>query len=360
MMKRIIVKIGSSVIAPQGNLDKSLIEKLVKDVVAVERGGYQVILVSSGAIACGLNRLGQRKRPQDTYSLMAISSLGQIILMDVFNEKFKKHKRMCAQILLTWDDFDTRRRFMNVRKTLDKLLAMNIIPIINENDAVSYEEIRLGDNDCISARLADLSEAEYLIMLSDVEGLLKGQELVREVERIDSEIVALAKKEDKTYTSGGMLTKLEAARIATASGIKTIIARGDTQRVISRIVGGERIGTLFVASRKLDKARKRWILFSKKVKGKVFIDKGAREAILYKGKSLLGVGIINVEGIFKSGDCVSVVDAQGMLLGYGVINYNSEDLGAVKQKKFEKEVIHRDNFVKTSQGEGYCGPCGDL
>ena len=179
-MKTIVVKIGSSVIAPCGKLDKALIGRLVKDIVAVEQQGYRVILVSSGAIACGLNALGYKKRPQSTHTLMAISSLGQILLMDVFNEKFNKYKKMCAQILLTWDDFDVRNRFMNIRKTLQALFSLSVIPVINENDAVSHEEIRLGDNDCISARVADLIEADTLIMLSDVPGLLKNGAVVQD------------------------------------------------------------------------------------------------------------------------------------------------------------------------------------
>lgn len=350
-IKKVVVKIGSSVIAPKGRIDSSLISQLVKDVLTVEKKGYKVILVSSGAIACGLNRLGFKKRPQDMHTLMAISSFGQIILMDVFNEKFKKYKRKCAQILLTWDDFDDRKRFMNVKKTIDSLLAMNIIPVINENDVVSHEEIGFGDNDRLSALVTDLTGAEKLIMLSDVEGLLDGDKVVKRVERIDSSIASLAKSEDKIHTKGGMTTKLQAAQIATSSGATTAIACGDRKDVISRIIAGDEIGTLFIPSQKPGKARKRWIAFSKKAKGKIFIDKGAQDALLYRGKSLLAVGIINKEGTFKIGDKVSIVDEGGSLVGYGLANYDSEQLQDAKQKKFTKEVIHRDNFVKISQDE---------
>ncbi len=343
-IRKIVVKIGSSVIAPKGKLDSQLISRLVKDILSVEKKGYKVVLVSSGAIACGLNKLSLVRKPQDTYSLMAISSLGQIILMDVFNEKFKKYKRMCAQILLTCDDFDERKRFINIKKTIDKLLSINIIPIINENDAVSFEEIRLGDNDCISARVADLVSAEHLIMLSDVEGLLKGRELIAEVNKIDSKVASLARTEDKTHTSGGMQTKLEAARIATSSGIKTTIAYGRKEKVISRIVNNEAIGTVFIPSAKIEKARKRWIIYSKKSKGKIFIDQGAQQAVMYRGKSLLGVGIRKIEGQFKSGDAVKVVDIEANLIGYGIVNYDSQSLN--QEKTFKKPVIHRDNFVK--------------
>ncbi len=344
-MRRIVVKIGSSVIAPKGKLDKELVGQLVKDILSAEKKGYRVILVSSGAIACGLNALGQKRKPQDTHSLMAISSLGQIVLMDIFNNKFKKYKRSCAQILLTWDDFDQRKRFMNIRKTIDNLLDMKIIPVINENDVISYDEIRFGDNDRLSALVADLISAEQLILLSDVQGLLDRKGLVREVLKIDEQIFALAKKEDKTHTSGGMLTKLEAARIATASGIKTTIAYGRIKGVVAKVLSAKKLGTNFQPAAKKDKARKRWIAFSKKAKGKIYIDAGAKEAFLNKGKSLLGVGITKVEGSFESGDAVCVCDWNNLILGCGIINYDSQELR--KQKKFEREVIHRDNFAKS-------------
>jgi glutamate 5-kinase len=358
-MRRIVVKIGSSVIAPKGKLDSGLVASLLEDVLSVEKKGYKTIIVSSGAIACGLEKLGYKKKPQDTYALMAISSLGQILLMDTFNEKFRKYKRMCAQVLLTWDDFDIRRRFMNIRKTIDKLLAMDIIPIINENDAVSYEEIRLGDNDCISARVADLSQAEWLIMLSDVEGLLDGDRLVREVPDIDPRTISLARKEDKTHTSGGMETKLQAAKIAVSSGVKTVIAYGRKKQVLSRIVGGDSVGTYFSPSANPQRARKRWILFSKKIKGRVFIDKGAEEALLHKGKSLLAPGITRIEGIFKSGDAVGVLSDEGALIGYGIVSYDCDALKEARKRRFEREIIHRDDFVKAQEASGgECSSCG--
>ncbi|MBN3039907.1 MAG: glutamate 5-kinase [Candidatus Omnitrophica bacterium] len=353
-MKIVVVKIGSSVIAPKGKLDSKLVSDIVKDILKAEELGYKIVLVSSGAIACGLDKLGLKKKPQDTYALMAISSLGQIILMDIFNAQFNVHKRTCAQILLTWDDFDTRQRFINIRKTIEKLLAMNVVPIINENDAVSFQEIKLGDNDCISARVADLLGAQRLIMLSDIQGLLDKERLVEEVKDIDSKIISLAKREDKTHTTGGMETKLSAAAIATASGIETNIAYGREKKVICRILKGEKLGTVFLAKDKIEKARKRWIIFSKKIKGKVFIDSGAEEAIISKGKSLLGVGIARVEGSFKGKDAVEVRDEKGNLLGYGVIEYDSDSIN--RNRKFEKAVIHRDNFVRVNSNE--CGCVG--
>lgn len=352
--KRIVVKIGSSVIAPAGKLDSALIASLIKDIVAVEKKGWQVIVVSSGAIACGLNKMGYKLRPQDTHSLMALSSMGQILLMDIFNEKCKKHKRTCAQILLTWEDFEARERFINIGKTVDKLLEMNVIPVINENDAVSYKEIRFGDNDLLSALVANVVEAEELIMLSDVEGLLDGNTVVSEVSRLDEKIKTLIKKEKKVHTVGGMVTKLKAAGIAISLGIRTVIAPGRRRNVVSGIVAGEKIGTVFLPlSKEKARARKRWFAYSKKVKGKVFIDAGAQDALLYKGRSLLAVGICKVEGNFVKGDTVHVVDCQGCLLGYGLMNYSADEFRDLTQKKFEKEVIHRDNFLKSFEGICY-------
>ena len=345
-MKRIVVKIGSSIIAPRGKLDVNLVRAIVKDILAVEAKGAQVVVVSSGAIACGLDKLGYRRRPPDIHSLMAISSVGQIILMDVFGAKFKKYQRTCAQVLLTDEDFDVRQRFMNIRKTIDRLLAMKIIPIINENDVISYDEIRVGDNDRISARVADLIGAQLLVMLSDVKGLLKQDTVVKVVPRIDESIKALVRKEAKTHTAGGMETKLIAADIATSSGIKTAIVYGREKSVLARLVDQEHVGTIFLPAEKLLNARKRWIAFSKKVKGKIFIDAGAKEAILNRGKSLLGVGIIASEGLFKKGDAVHVVDQAGKLLGCGLANYDGESLKSAREKRLAKEVIHRDDFVK--------------
>jgi len=346
-MKKIVVKIGSSIIAPKGKIDANLLERIVRDALKVEKKGHKVVFVSSGAIACGLNMLKFKKRPHDMHSLMAISSLGQIALMDTYAEKFKKHKKRIAQILLTWDDFDNRKRFINARQTIDKLLLMGVVPVINENDAVSSEEIRFGDNDRLSALVGDLIGARELIMLSDVEGLLEGDKLVRQVSCIDNKVFSLARKEDKMYTAGGMFTKLEAAKIATSSGIKTVIASGRAKEVISRIVEAEALGTCFLPLEKVTKARKRWIAFSKKVKGKIYVDEGAKEAILNKGKSLLSVGIIKTEGQFSKADAVQVLDKESNILGCGIINYSSDELKDLKGKRFEKEIIHRDNFAKS-------------
>ncbi len=356
MKKRVVIKIGSSVIAPKGKLDSGLVAGLVKDILNTEKKtGYKSVIVSSGAIACGLTKTGYKRKPNDKHSLMAISSLGQIILMDVFNAKFKKHGRVCAQILLTWDDFNYRKRFMNIRKTIDKLLSMGVVPIINENDAISHQEIRCGDNDYLSALVADLIGARQLIMLSDVEGLYKEKELVKRVDCIDEEIESLVFNPKKTHTSGGMQTKLEAATKANLSGIQARIAKGDKKNVISKILcKKEDVGTLFVPVQRIEKSRKRWI-HSKQIKGFIEVDEGAKEALLNRGKSLLGVGITEISKGFRKGDNVGICDKKGNVIGAGIVNYDWDAIKETKEtnQRLSKEVIHRDNFVKTVRGWSY-------
>ncbi|MFH1875685.1 MAG: glutamate 5-kinase [Candidatus Omnitrophota bacterium] len=346
-MKKLVIKIGSSIIAPAGKLDNCLVRELIADILATQALGYKVILVSSGAIACGADALGITKKPTDAHSLMALASLGQIILMDAYRAAFGAHQRNCAQILLTWDDFDNRKRFLNARATIDKLLAMEIIPIINENDAVSSEEIKFGDNDRLGALVTDLVHAGHSIILSDVAGLLdEAGAIIPVITKIDAKIYKLVKVKSGAFTSGGMQTKLQAAEIVTAAGATLVIASGHEKEPLRRIMGGEHLGTRFVPAATVSRARKRWIAFSKKIKGKIYIDAGAKKAILENGRSLLAVGISTIEGDFKPNDSVCVLDATGAIIGCGLANYSSDDLREGKGKKFEKEIIHRDNFVK--------------
>ncbi|MCF7916147.1 MAG: glutamate 5-kinase [Candidatus Omnitrophica bacterium] len=350
MGKIIVVKIGSSVIAPLGEINQARVKSLVKDIFKAKKLGFSIVLVTSGAVASGLGALGYKRKPHNINSLMAISSFGQIILMDLFNKYFKQNKGRCAQVLLTWDDFNYRKRFINIKKTLEKLISLEITPIINENDVVSHEEIRWGDNDYLSALVADLIEAKQLILLSDVEGLFKGKELVKRVEKIDETIEALVEKQTKTHTSGGMETKLEAATKATLSGIETKIVSGGRKNVISDVAQGKDIGTLFIPVKNKEKSRKRWI-HSRQVKGVITIDEGAKAALLNKGKSLLSVGICQVSETFRKGDTVAVIDADGNIVGTGIVNYDWLDLK--EKQRLKKEVIHRDNFVKAAPGWSY-------
>lgn len=347
-MKKIVVKVGSSIIAPGGKINPVLISALAGDILDAQKQGCRIILVTSGAIACGANKLGLTKKPSDIHILMALASLGQIILMDAYSEAFAKYDKSCAQILLSWDDFDSRKRFLNARKTIDKLLEMGVIPVINENDAVSDDEIKFGDNDRLSALVGDLAGAEIVVILSDVEGLLdRDGKVIPVVDKIDKSIYDLVRSEDKKFTSGGMRTKLEAAEVATAAGTTLSIVSGQLDNVVSRFAAGGAAGTSFLPAGKINNARKRWIAFSKKAKGKIHIDDGAKDAIINRGKSLLCVGVTKVEGDFKKKDSVKIVDGAGNVLGCGIVNYSCEELGGCSLKKLDKEVIHRDNFVKT-------------
>lgn len=345
-MKKIVVKVGSSVIAPSGKLDCKLIANIVSDITETEKSGCKIILVSSGAIACGADKLGLKKRPQDAHSLMALASLGQIILMDAYQTAFRKHDKLCAQILLTWDDFDDRKRFLNARATLDKLLSMNVIPVINENDAIASDEIKFGDNDKLAALVSVLVGAEKTIILSDVEGLLDEKGQAKTIpEKMNADLYKLVKNKEGQFTSGGMATKLKAAEIVASTSASLHIACGNVKGIINSIVKGEQKGTCLLPAVKIEKARKRWIALSKKIKGKIWIDDGAKEAILNKGKSLLCVGILKTELEFKKGDSVEVLDASGNILGCGLVYYSSHELINCRGKKFAKEAIHRDNFV---------------
>ena len=344
-MKKIVIKVGSSIVAPQGKIDEKFISSFIRDIVSLGEQGRKIVIVSSGAIACGIDKLGFKEKPQDVAALMAMASVGQIALMDIYSKYLRKHKKRCAQILLTWDDFNDRRRYLNARHTIEKLLVFGILPIVNENDAVSSEEIRFGDNDKLSALLSDLIGAKVLIILSDVDGLYSEEGLIKRVDTIDKKIMGMARKTSASYTSGGMAAKLEAAKIAVSSGIKTIIANGRIDSVVQRVVGGEDLGTVFMPHPSVVRARKRWIAFGRRRKGRVFVDKGAKDALLSHNGSLLAVGITGIEGSFIKGDTVDVLDEEGKIIGCGLIDYSSEGIKKIIGKKLVREVIHRDNFV---------------
>ena len=347
MKKTIVVKVGRSVIAPSGEINSGIVRSLVKDIFQAKKIGVDIVLVTSGAIASGLGAMGYKRKPNNIQSLMAISSFGQILLMDLFNKYFRQNKGKCAQVLLTWDDFNHRKRFLNIKKTLEKLLSLGVVPVINENDVVSHEEIRWGDNDYLSALVADSISADQLILLSDVEGLFRGNELIKQVEKIDKSIESLVKKQNKAYTSGGMKTKLEAATKATLSGIKTYIVSGHRKGIILDVIKGKNPGTFFIPAEGRESSRKRWIC-SKQIRGYIVVDQGAKEALLCGGKSLLNVGICCTSKEFSKGEAVAIIGQDGAVVGTGITNYDWSILGS--KKRLKKEVVHRDNFVKAAEG----------
>lgn len=350
-IKRIVVKIGTSMLASShGGLDSKIIEELVRQICSFVAAGKEVILVSSGAIASGLAELGLKVRPQDLSSLQAAASIGQSILMQRYNDYFKKNKVSCAQVLLTWEDFSQRERYLNARNTLFRLLQYKIVPIVNENDAVSTDEIKFGDNDKLSALVANLVESDLLVLLSDVDGLYrtKKNDIISVVEQLTDEIKKLAKGTDKKLISrGGMISKLEAAEIVTHAGIPCVIANGKTKDILTKILDGLDVGTLFLPRKDKLIARDRWIAFGAKTKGKIIVDDGAKEALIKKSKSLLCPGVVDLEGKFVSGDMVSIVDKGHKEFARGISNYSFSELKSIKGCKGKEEVIHRDNLVIT-------------
>ena len=325
---------------------REALDHVVSQIADLKRQGRQVILVSSGAIAYGMKMLGLKKRPMKLDQLQAAASLGQNELMRFYADKFEPYDIKCAQILLTWDDFKDHTRYLNSKHTLEALLKLGALPIINENDTVSVEEIKFGDNDHLSALVASLVEADILIILSDVEGLLDRQNMVvRTVPRITPEIEKLAHPSDKEFCVGGMQTKISAAKITSASNISCLIVDGKKPGVLKlALCDPYNAGTWFYPKPNGLNARKRWLIFCAKPKGKIWVDDGAKKA-LFNNKSLLSVGFIKHEGRFSNQDIVEIADASGAVFGRGKVNFSAQELDEVKGQKKIKEVIHKDDLV---------------
>lgn len=359
--RRVVIKIGSAVLlGANGEIDSGTLRGLAADICALVEGGREVAVVSSGAIACGVWRLGLGKRPDTLPQLQAAAAVGQSLLMSLYEDALSECGFHAGQMLLTREDMADRTRYLNARNTLRALLAAKAIPIVNENDTVAVDEIRFGENDVLSAMVANLFEANLLVMLSTVEGLHqdwrdKGRagQILSEVEDIDGEISAMAATDKSGAGSGGMVTKLEAARMVTASGEAALIAGGKLPNVIRRIFAGEKIGTLFYATRARMAGRKRWIGYGARSRGEVAVDDGAAKALREQGKSLLPSGIVAVVGEFEAGDVVSVRDKAGEVFARGVVSYGSQEVRRIMGRKTAEiakilgskpydEVIHRD------------------
>lgn len=367
-VRRVVVKIGSNVISNGEGLLLPRIETLCQEVSRLRAQGAEVILVSSGAVSAGKGVLGISGRPQTIPLKQAAAAIGQPRLMRAYKEFFQVHGHLAAQVLLTRDDLANRRRYLNARNTLLTLLEFCVIPIINENDTVVVEEIRFGDNDNLSAMVSSLLEADLLIILSDVDGLFERNplqypeaQLIPLVERVTDDIEAMAGGEGSVRGTGGMATKVKAARRASLNGIGTLIVNGAAPDILARALAGEEVGTYFLPARDRMAAKKHWIAFTKKPRGKIFVDAGARRALVEGGKSLLPSGIKGVEGRFERGDSVRLCDADGQEFGKGVIGYNLTELLRIMGKKtseieatlgykYGDEVIHRDNLVISAGG----------
>lgn len=362
-LKRIVVKIGTSVLVDEaGKISIAKIRNISKQVRTVKDAGVEAIVVSSGAIACGMETLGLAKKPREMAKRQALASIGQVMLMKMYMQTFEKDGLNVGQILLTHEDIKNRTSCLNLMNTLDMLISMDIVPVINENDALSFEEIRFGDNDNLSALIAQITNADLLLLLSDVEGLYEKDpnrypdaRMIRVVKRIDEDIEKTAAGTQSEKSIGGMVSKLEAARKAGHYGIATRVVFGDRENVIVKVVNGEDIGTLFLPGRKLAR-RKWWTAFAYKVKGTVLIDEGAERAVVNNCKSLLPSGIIKAEGHFLSGECVEIRNSGGKVIARGITNYSSSDVEQIRglksvdiEKKlgykYTEEVIHRDNMV---------------
>ncbi len=361
---RIVIKVGTRLLTHStGKLNLGYMEKLVRELADLRNQGHEVILVTSGAIGAGRGRLNMTRSPVSIPEKQAMAAVGQGVLIQIYEKLFSEYGLVVGQILLTRTDLINRRNYINACNTVITLLKLGVIPIINENDSVSIEEIKFGDNDRLSALVAGLSDAQMLIILTDVDGLYTGNprknpeaRLIKIVENIDSEIKAGADKSDDDLATGGMITKLHAAEIASNSGVAMYISNGADPGIISRLIGGEHLGTFFRPQKHYLNRRKRWIAYGQVIRGSVTIDNGACNALCREGKSLLPVGVIAAEGSFSQGDLITVLDPEGNELGRGLSNFSNEELvliqnkisseiAAIIDRPAAEEVIHRNNLI---------------
>jgi glutamate 5-kinase len=372
--RMIVVKVGTRVLTgPDGLLDAARIESLGRQFDAVLAGGRQVVLVSSGAVGAGMGRMGLARRPEELAGLQAVAAIGQSCLIEAYERALRGRGRHVGQVLLVADDFQDRTRYLNIRNTLRALLDYGAIPVINENDTVSVEELRtsFGDNDRLAALVATLLGAPLLVLLSDVEGLFDrhpaepGARILGHVSRIDATVEGLARDRLGGLSKGGMASKIAAARIVTESGSGCIIASGRDDRVLERICAGEPVGTLFTGRTETMPAWKRWLGWSTDVRGAVVVDAGARDAVVAGGRSLLAAGITAVRGDFAAGDAVALETAGDRPFARGLVNYPATDLCRIVGLKTDaiaavlgycpyQEVIHRDNLAVTCRETASC------
>jgi len=344
--KRLVIKVGSSLFYTGNKPDAGrFFENISQLGELIKADGKEIVIVSSGAIALGMDLMKLGSRPKELPMLQAAAAIGQNELMDNYRQQFRRFGLNCAQVLLTWDDFSSRQRYLNAKSTLLALLKSGCVPIVNENDTISTDEIKFGDNDRLSALVAKLVGADLLVILSDVDGLLdNGGQVIPVVDEISAEIKLLAAPSKKRTTVGGMSSKLEAAKIAVDSGIPCVIANGRRKNIVFSVVTAPKgNGTLFVSKKNLS-AKEHWIAFGTKIKGRIIVDEGAKQALL-NNKSLLSVGVCGVEGNFSAGEIVGVVDKDGSEFARGKAGLNYSELEKVKGRHSEKEVIHRDNIV---------------
>ena len=360
----IVIKVGTNVLTrADGTLEPNQVHSFADQIFRLKQAGKKVALVSSGAIGAGMGRLGLKQRPTDLRHLQACAAVGQSFLMRAYEDSLARYGIPTAQILLTAGDFDNRTRYLNVRNTILTLFESNCLPIINENDTISVAEIRFGDNDTLAALVTNLIQAPLLILLTVVDGLYSADpnidptaSLVHTVKQINKDVLEKAGVTKSSLGSGGMKSKLKAARLATMAGESVIMANGSIPGVLDSIFAGELVGTLFLAAEQNMTAWKRWLGWAARPQGKIILDAGALVALSSKGKSLLPIGVVGVSGTFHKGAVVSLCNLEGEEFGRGLSNYSATDIAKIAGKKSDKiiellgilpyeEVIHRDNLV---------------
>lgn len=361
--KRVVIKIGSALLTNDGKgLDAAVMANWVKQMVAMKEQGRDVILVSSGAVAEGMNRLGWKKRPESLHELQAAAAIGQMGLVQAYEAEFHRYNLHTAQILLVHDDLSIRKRYLNARNTFQTLLKLGAIPVVNENDTVATDEIRFGDNDTLAAMVANIVDADLLIILTDQDAMYDADprhnsdaKPIHEVRAGSPELWAMA-GDGGALGRGGMTTKVRAAKLASRSGTDTVIVGGRIEQVLDRLMTGEELGTLMYSEQQPLEARKLWLAGLNHSKGRLVLDDGAVQAITQRGVSLLAVGIKSVEGQFQTGDMVLCVDEQGKEIAKGLVNYPLDEVNKIKGLASceiastlghpgDEEVIHRDNLV---------------
>ena len=362
-IKKVVVKVGTSTLTKEdGSLNISKIKEIVKEISNLVDKGYEMVLVSSGAVGAGMGQLGLTEKPKALTEKQAVAAVGQVALTHLYQNLFSEYNKTIAQLLLTKADFSDRNRYLNARNVCNTLLEKKIIPVVNENDAVVADEIKVGDNDTLSALVSGLIDADLLIILSDIDGLYnknpqkyEDANLIEIIGNVDEDVKAMAGGEGSKFGTGGMFTKIGAAEMATKIGTHLVIANGGNPTNITRIVNKENVGTLFIKKDKKISSKKYWLAYGTNKKGTVMIDDGAEKALL-KGKSLLPVGIKKVEGNFDKGTVVQIINKEEKLLAKGISNYSSEEIIKIRGYKSEEiekllgykyddVVIHIDNMI---------------
>ena len=363
--KRIVVKVGTSTITHEtGRMDYGRMEKLVREIADLRNAGREMVLVTSGAIAAGLDHLGRKERPTGIPERQAVAAIGQCALMHIYDKLFAEYGQVAGQVLLTKDNYLHHHQYSNSRNALRALLQMGAVPVINENDAVSVDEVKIGDNDTLSAMVANLVDADALIILSDIDGVYTANpqtdanaRLLSEIREITPEIEQLAGGAGSKMGTGGMMTKIEAAKIARSSGTVMVIAPGAREHVLHDCLSGAPVGTLFPAKEAHLAARKSWLAFGKNLAGDIVVDAGCERALVERGASILAAGIVEIAGDFAAGSTVRVLSAAQQEIARGIVNYDAASLAKIigrqtkdfasllGEEELREEVIHRDNMV---------------